>query len=231
MTRVVVQEWLDRLPADEPRAVRSRRDLDRLNRLLGHARQIAASLKTGLNPRCPKPRIVDLGCGDGRLSACWLSALARRWPAGELILVDRLPAVEEAALERIRSLGWQPVTVRAELMGWLEETVSQADAVVANLVLHHFGAEPLKRMFGLCAGRTALFVASEPRRTAWALALSRAVGLLGCGEVTRHDAAASVQAGFRGAELTDLWGDRPGWRLDEWESGWCSHRFVARATA
>jgi hypothetical protein len=39
---------------------------------------------------------------------------------------------------------------------------------------------------------------------------------LGANDVTRHDAVASVRAGFRGRELCGLWPkSAPGWRLGE----------------
>jgi hypothetical protein len=52
--------------------------------------------------------------------------------------------------------------------------------------------------------------------------------LIGCNAVTRHDAAASVRAGFAGRELSALWPARPGWRLREGRAGLFSHLFVAR---
>jgi hypothetical protein len=60
------------------------------------------------------------------------------------------------------------------------------------------------------------------------LAGSRLVGLIGCNDVTRHDAPASVKAGFTGAELTRAWPDQAGWLVREWRSGPFSHAFTAR---
>jgi hypothetical protein len=75
---------------------------------------------------------------------------------------------------------------------------------------------------------TRLFIACEPRRSAPALAASRLVGLIGCNGVTRHDAVASVRAGFTGSELSALWPAGPGWKLHEGAAGLFSHRFMAR---
>jgi len=36
-----------------------------------------------------------------------------------------------------------------------------------------------------------------------------------------------VHAGFKDAELRDLWGERRGWRLEEGSRGLFSHAFVA----
>ena len=80
----------------------------------------------------------------------------------------------------------------------------------------------------LAAARTQLFVACEPRRSALALAGSRALVLLGVGAVTRHDSVASVKAGFTGRELSAEWPPSAQWTLDERASGPFAHLFVAR---
>ena len=54
-------------------------------------------------------------------------------------------------------------------------------------------------------GTAKAFVACEPRRSAFALLGARMVFALGANDVTRHDAVASVRAGFRGRELSGLW--------------------------
>ena len=50
---------------------------------------------------------------------------------------------------------------------------------------------------------------------------------LGCNDVTRHDAAVSVRAGFREAEISAVWPSGP-WSLREEARGLFSHLFVAR---
>jgi len=57
---------------------------------------------------------------------------------------------------------------------------------------------------------------------------SRAVGLIGCNRVTRHDAPASVRAGFTGRELSQLWPEPESWLLEERAAGPFSHLFVAQ---
>ncbi len=62
--RVLEPEWLDELPPQDPRAVRSRADLRRVNWVMANARLLAKALTEGLTPGT---RIVDLGSGDGSL--------------------------------------------------------------------------------------------------------------------------------------------------------------------
>jgi len=99
--------------------------------------------------------------------------------------------------------------------------------MLANLFLHHFPTAELTELLQGLARRARALVALEPRRSARALACSRLVSLLGCNEVTCHDAVASVQAGFAGHELSRLW---PGgdWALQERSAGLFSHYFAAR---
>ena len=76
-SRSLEPEWLDELPAADPRAVRSRNDLRRVNviaRHLGKAR-----------------RVADLGGGDGSL----MHAVERRLKRSlELTIVDRIDGLE-----------------------------------------------------------------------------------------------------------------------------------------
>jgi hypothetical protein len=102
--------------------------------------------------------------------------------------------------------------------------------VFANLFVHHFEAERLARLLGGIAGRADAFVCCEPRRSRFALAGSRLLGLLGCNDVTRHDAVVSVHAGFRDDEIGAAWraAVANGWTMSETAAGAFSHLFVAR---
>jgi 2-polyprenyl-3-methyl-5-hydroxy-6-metoxy-1,4-benzoquinol methylase len=220
MQRVLEPEWLDELPPSDARAERSRVDLRRINALMGNARHLALALDE------PALRIADLGAGDGSV----LLSVARRLqrPGVELTLVDQAayPVPEEFTY-----LGWKAVGVRADVFAFLARPGPRFDAIVANLFLHHFEREPLRRLLELVAPRCALFVACEPRRTQPTLQASRLVGLLGCNDVTRHDAVVSVRAGFTGREISELWPREWGWRLSEKAAWPFSHLFVAQRDA
>src|SRR5512138_3157006 len=93
LIRVVAPEVLDDLQADDPRALRCRRDLRRLNRAMGNAQILASTLMgNGTGPAISS--IAELGTGDGWL----LSQTALRLPPanGQVTLVDRQgpPAAE-----------------------------------------------------------------------------------------------------------------------------------------
>ena len=63
MIRTLQPELLDSLPAHDASAIGSRRDLRRLNNLMGHARVIARSLKEIFRSE-PPAQIVEIGAGD-----------------------------------------------------------------------------------------------------------------------------------------------------------------------
>lgn len=226
-TRRVEPEWLDTLPPLDPRARRSRRDLVRVNALMGHARIVAGELARHLAPGART--IVEVGAGDGAFAL----ALSRTRQLGAwcpyVTLVDRQPCADRANVAGLHGRGWQAAIVQGDAFDWLAAPRARPhDAIVANLFLHHFESEALARLLALAAQRTRLFVACEPRRSVAGRLGAWCLPLLGCNDVTRHDAAVSVRAGFVDGELTSLWPQRAGWRLREERRGAFSHLFVAR---
>jgi hypothetical protein len=190
---------------------------------MGHARIFARELRC--NPFAK--RWCDLGSGDGTLL---LSVAERlRWRDVHLTLVDRQPVVSSESKSRFDSFGWQVSVVAEDVFGALRG-MTEHHAITANLFLHHFEDAQLRELLRAIARRTKLFVAVEPRRSTVALLASRCVGAVGCGPVTRHDALASVHAGFTRNELTALWPQESRWNISERRAGLFSHLFVARRT-
>ncbi len=226
--RRVEPELLDDLPANDPRAIRSRRDLRRLNAFMGHAGIIARAVRQAYGGQPPR-QIVDLGAGDGTLMMCLAKRLWQVWPNVEVTLVDRQDIVSAETRREFGALSWSVRSVAADVFDWLTRLPdSRVDLVTANLFLHHFADPALRRLMELVSGRTNCFAACEPRRYPVALRASRWLWLLGCNPVTRHDAVASVRAGFDGPELSALWPGNGNWRLREAAVGLFSHCFVAQ---
>lgn len=221
MERVLEPEWLDELPPQDPRAVRSRADLRRVNWFMANA----PILSRALRPVKPHATIADLGSGDGRL----MLRVARRLGVPmDVTLVDQSPVVGTETLLEFESLGCKVRVAARDALSFLsEETV---DIVVVNLFLHHLSDADLAKLFSLTSQRARVLVACEPRRSALALAGCSLMWLIGCNDVTRHDARVSVRAGFSGKELSRLWPSR-GWRLEERAAPPFSHLFVARRDA
>lgn len=224
MNRIVEPEILDRLRPEDPRARRSRGDLRRLNRIMLHPRFFRRTIESLIQMKSVHS-MVELGSGDGWLLARLLSSA--RLKNLVVTAVDREPSFSPSTIDQIESRDVKLNVVKADVMDWLERERKATQLMIANLFLHHFETERLRRMLEWIAERTEIFAACEPRRSGLALSASRCLGLIGCDAVTRHDAPVSVRAGFRGTELSALWPDAGQWRFREESVGPFSHGFVA----
>src|SRR5262249_52394818 len=104
-------------------------------------------------------------------------------------------------------------------------------AITANLFLHHFTDEPLARLLARAAELTRLFVTCEPRRGKLGVEAGRLLWVVGCNDVSVHDAIVRARAGFAGHELSALWPKDGAWELHEQAAGLFMHCFVAHRTA
>lgn len=228
--RRVDPEILDGLDVADPRAVASRRDLVRLNALMGHA-AISAGLLAGVAPKGPL-RILEIGAGDGAFAL----AVARRLQAegrhGETVLLDLRDARTPRVAAGFAAIRWRVRQVTADAFRWLAGEGRDAgfDVVSANLFLHHFEDARLRELLALSREAAPAMIATEPRRDRFSLLSARCVGLIGANDVTRHDAPASVRAGFRDGELSALWPRAAEVSLDR-RRGLFTQGFAARRVA
>ena len=227
LARRVEQELLDGLAAEDPRARRSRNDLQRIHRAMATLPIVERALDRGTSGFEPRT-LLELGAGDGSLMLRLAQKRAVGWPNVRVTLLDRLNLVAPQTLDGIRETGWTPTVVAMDVFDWLaQRDDSRWDVVLANLFVHHFASGELRRLFAGIAARTCVFLCCEPRRSALALAGSHMVGLLGAGPVTRQDAVSSVHAGFRARELSSLWPTKRDWAVSEFSAGLFSHCFLA----
>ena len=234
LPRSVQPELLDGLAATDPLAERSRRDLQRLHRVMRTRARLVRSLRQLVPPPRRPLRVLELGAGDGSLLLGVAQELAPVWPAVELTLLDRLALVDGATVAEYARYGWTTRSRVLDVLDWARaatatapDAASRWDVVIANLFLHHFDRTELTLVLGAVAASTDALIACEPRRGWPALVGSHLVGVLGANAVTRADAVLSVHAGFRERELTALWPRTAGWSLQEAASGAFSHSFRA----
>jgi hypothetical protein len=227
MNRRVEPELLDELAASDPRAIRSRRDLRRVNAWMRNARIMAGALRSVFRSR-PPHRLVELGAGDGTFLLRVAQELSPDFRGTTAVLLDRRDAVSPITRGAYEALGWQTEIITADVFDWLGETAAQnPDAIIANLFLHHFSDEQLSDLLAQAARKTRVVVAIEPRRWVGSLAFGRLLWMIGCSQVTRHDALVSIRAGFAEKELSRLWTEDSGWSLRERPANLASHLFIA----
>ena len=224
MKRFVQPELLDTLPPGDSRAVRSRRDLCRVNSWMRHHTLMADALKKAFNGHAPE-HITELGAGNGNFLLRVAQKISPGWPNIAATLIDLQKNVSAETLTAFAALDWHAEAVVADVF---DRPQISSDVIIANLFLHHFAEARLTELLRLISQRAKLFIALEPRRAAWPLFCSRLLWAIGCNDVTRHDAVVSVRAGFSGTELSALWPDKQDWQLTERHAGVFSHLFIAR---
>jgi hypothetical protein len=177
-------------------------------------------------------RILELGAGDGTFMLGLARRLQSRPAPAEAYLLDQQSIVSNETRRGFMELGWTMKTIHADVFDWLGQlAVCPVDVIIANLFLHHFPEHDLKLLLHGVARRTNLFLACEPRRSRLALAATRFLPLIGCNEITRHDALLSVRAGLDDTEVSSLWPKSGAWELREKPAGLFSHLFLARRMA
>jgi len=226
MKRVVIAEWLDSLSADDPKARRSRADLRRLNVIMRHGQILARLWRQAVVPSRVE-ELAELGAGDGTFCLRLVRQLSPSYEVARVTLIDLSPCVSARTISDFEAMGCGVNVVRADVLDWLR-TAAPVTVMFANLFLHHFAQDELRALFRDIVQCASTFMAVEPRRSALSLSGSRCLGLIGCNEVTRHDAVASVRAGFTGTELRQLWPEGPDWTFEERRAGWFSHSILWR---
>ncbi|MGJ8676902.1 MAG: class I SAM-dependent methyltransferase [Akkermansiaceae bacterium] len=177
-------EILDDLHPDDPRAVRSRRDLRLINRLMRGEDWILKQLGELKSLK----KVIELGAGEGLLS----NKVKVLFPEVEVVALDLITKPQGLNPE----VSWQQVNV-------LEYDAYDKDSVViANLFIHHLSDEQLSQLGEKLAEVKAVLFA-EPHRCKVALVMGRCLFPV-INDVTRHDMIVSIRAGFIKSDLTKL---------------------------
>ena len=180
LPRRVEPELLDGLAAEDPRARRSRNDLQRIHRAMATLPIVQRALIVARRHSRPHS-LIELGAGDGSLMLRLARRRAARWPDVRVTLLDRLNLVACATQDGLRQVGWNPASRQWMCStGWQTPDDTRWDVVFASLFMHHFSSSELVRLLRGIAARTQVFLCCEPRRSALPLAGSM-IGLMGAG--------------------------------------------------
>ena len=206
--REVQPEILDELPHDDPAAQRSRRDLQRINIVMGNDQRILQAVRS--HPNTASRGIVEIGAGDGTL----IQRLAQQFPSAPASAHDLAPRPQKLD-SRIH---WHQGDI------FNHASLISGGILVANLFLHHFMPDGLRQIGQICS-KFDLLVFNEPNRAM----LPHVLAMFGwpfINTVTRHDMHVSIDAGFQQRELTKLLElDEEKWEIRE-TSSWRGARCV-----
>jgi len=216
--RTVTPEILDSLEHDHPDALANRRDLRRLNRIMGNhawfSRVLALPLLEG-------DRILELGAGDGTLGQ---HLRARGVVTGS----QTYTGLDTAPRPQSWPGDWP--WLQADLTAF--DQWEDYDIILGNLIVHQFEDDQLKALGARMRRSARLLAFNEPqraRRHQVSLAFTR---LLGFNYVSLRDGAASIHAGFRFHELPEILGlSDTGWQAELSQTQLGAYRMLAIHTA
>ena len=211
--RLVIPELLDHMPADDPEARRSRRDLRRINFFMGNERWICREVRRF--PEVAGHGIVEIGAGDGELC----HQLALMFPNAPVAAYDLAPAPDFPGSRVV----WH--------QGDLFETPAPTGGgvLVANLFVHHFEGAALTAL-GRWIRSFDVILLNEPDRCHLPHVLGGIMHPF-MNRVTRHDMHVSIDAGFQPGELGNWLGlNDGGWQLSETSTWRGARRVVACRT-
>jgi len=179
MMRKLTPELLDHLPHDDPGAMRSRRDLCRINRFMSNECWI-----TSLIPK-DASHVTEIGAGDGHL----ISQITQQRPEAQVTAYDLAP--------RPTHLPHEVKWIQGDLFS--QEPPSHSGILIANLFLHHFTDKQLKDL-GKWIRNFQTLIINEPLRSRLPMLMAKIAGPF-LHPITRHDMRVSIEAGFALGEL------------------------------
>src|SRR5690242_6909026 len=101
LSRQPEAEWLDELSAQDPRALASREDLQRINGLMRHVPLLIEAWRRS-DPDRWVQTIVELGAGDGTFLLKFARAISSDSRPFKVVLLDRVRLVEPETLDGFR---------------------------------------------------------------------------------------------------------------------------------
>lgn len=212
MQRVVQPEILDALSHDDPRALANRRDLRRLNAIMGNTRWFKRRIFSQLQP---DDVVLELGAGEGVLGK---RCAAQRPDVRRYVAIDHAPAPTD----------WPPHYEWRRVDCLSLPDFNEASVICGNMILHQFDDAALRELGAKVeASAVRMLALVEPARYAMHLWQFRLLHPLLC-EVSKHDGAVSIRAGFRAAELPHLLGLGEQWRIDTQSTWLGAYRLVAK---
>lgn len=207
--RKLTPEILDDLPALDPAAIRSRRDLALVNAIMGNYHWLAAQMAGA-------GHWLELGAGAGSLARHFSSHTAIKVTG-----VDFAPRPESWPVD----WNWH----QGDLFEFLRNPSSaEPTGIAACLFLHHFTNQQIGEIGKLIPESVCHLAFTEPARYT-AHIIQGYTGFPLFNHVTRHDMIVSIEAGFRKNELAEaLKLNQKDWKWNQTRTFWGGYRFSAQ---
>lgn len=198
-------EILDSRDVDPEVRLRSHRDIDLSNSLLGGFRALNQAIGSALDDCPPSATLLDVGSGTGATISLTQKGAARRGIALTSIALD----LDADLVRNSRCQSHLGVCGTALSLPLADKSV---DIAVCSLLLHHFQDEELGRVLGeLDRVARVRAIVHELRRSRIAAAGIWALSFpMRFHPVSRHDGVTSVLRGFTRDELRSLVYDSTG---------------------
>ncbi len=201
MRRTTSQELLDDDLGTAAEIERSLDDLWRINRWLGGVETNLHLLERFFKRAGARQvRVLDVGSGDARLSACLQAELLRRNIRAQFTALDR--RLTHLGNGRAAAAGLLPVTADVFALPFAKASF---DIVMCNLFLHHFSGERAQELLRSMASvaREAVLINDLERHVLPYLFIRLALPFARS-RLTRHDGPASVRQAYTRRELEKL---------------------------
>ena len=159
MVRSLQAELVDELPPEHPDAIKTRRDLRRINTLMGHTGILARALDS-VAPAGREVRVIEIGAGDGELFLRVAQQLASKSRSADVTFVDLQDLLRDETKAAFAALGWRVRSVKSDVLQWLSDSAGEnGNVIIANLFLHHFSDAQLANLFSLAARQSRALIA------------------------------------------------------------------------
>lgn len=222
--RVLAGEWMDAPDAPRDELDRSLGFIRAVNRVLGGRRALVGQLAAWSRawPRDRSVTLLDVGTGSADLpveAVRWAKRAGRELRVTGVDVHETTASLARAFVDKQEDVRGSVEVLQADALQLVERFgPASFDYVHAGMFLHHLGSVQVLTMLRVMdrIARRGIIV-NDLARTRLGVIGAKII-TLGQGPMVRHDAVASVRAGFTKAEVLDM-----ARRVDV---GYCTYRFM-----
>lgn len=203
-------ELMDDLESGGDLIIKTLEEIDFINKWLGGNSVTTSGINvllkgyTQLGPL----KIVDFGCGDGKMMILMANWFRKKGIDAELIGVDANPHIIDYAKSVTKN--YPEIEVHTGSVFDNKWTHFSCDIVTSTLFTHHFNDSELKNLFNSWSGMTNLGVVINDLHRHWFAyySIRTLTQLFSKSKMVKYDAPLSVLRGFSKSEIAELIPDK-----------------------